>query len=80
MKRRQRNYLLGGLLTAVAGIFLFVKNSIGKYIDPWLSHGSRYKGHMSYWVAAAGIGMIIAGILMVVIAFSTDQKSPAGDN
>jgi hypothetical protein len=66
--------MAAGIVFCLAGIFLIYKNSLGKYIDPWVSHKSRYRGHMSDWLVIIGIGMIVIGILLSVIAFSKDPK------
>ena len=75
MKREQKNYLIAGVLCCLAGIFLIYKRSLGRYIDPWLSHGSKYKGNATYWVVVTGIGMILAGVALSVYAFSRDARS-----
>lgn len=82
MKLQQKNYLIAGVLSGIAGIFLIYKNSIGKYIDPWMSRHSHYKGHMSYWVVVIGIAMILAGILLSIVAFSkpSPQNSTVDSN
>jgi drug/metabolite transporter (DMT)-like permease len=73
MKSLQRNYLLGGIAGILAGIFLIYKNSLGKYIDPWISHNSRYRGHASSWLVVIGIMAIIVGIFLAILAFTKDK-------
>jgi uncharacterized membrane protein YiaA len=79
MKLRQKNYLIAGILVCLAGIFLIYKNSLGKYIDPWVSQKSRYRGHISDWLVVIGIGLIIIGLFVSILAFSKDplQKTRA---
>lgn len=72
MKLRQKNYLLAGVIFCVAGFFLLYKNQLGKYIDPWVSHNSRHRGHISDWLVVIGAGMIIIGIFLSILAFSRD--------
>jgi hypothetical protein len=77
MKIRNKNYFIGGVVLVLAGLFLIYKNSWGKYIDPWLSAHSKYKGHSSYWLVVAGIGMVLAGILLASTGFTKANNQPA---
>ena len=75
MKKLQVKYSIAGILFFLAGVFLVYKNSWGKYIDPWLSRGSRFRGQMSYWFIVAGIGLIIAAVFLIIFAFSKNKNA-----
>ena len=78
MKSFRIKYLLSGMALSLLGIFLIYRNSLGKYFDPLVSHDSRYRGHLSEWFVIAGIGIILIGVLILIIAFSKQSVSGTG--
>ena len=66
-------YLLSGLLLCLLGFFLIWQNSLGVYIDKFLSTQSSMKGHMSDWLVIIGGAFIVIGILALLMSFVKEK-------
>lgn len=66
-------YLLSGSLLCVLGFFLIWRNSLGVYIDKFLSSQSSLKGHMSEWLVVIGGASIVIGILALLMSFVKEK-------
>jgi len=66
-------YLLSGLLLCLLGFFLIWRNSLGVYIDKFLSRQSSMKGHMSDWLVIIGSASIVIGILALLLSFVKEK-------
>ena len=66
-------YLLSGLLLCLLGFFLIWQNSLGVYIDKFLSTRSSMKGHMSDWLVIIGGAFIVIGILALLMSFVKEK-------